>query len=90
MRAVLCATFAARRRARPTAAESSLLFRKSYFRFNVIALAIEEYYCSYHTRSKHLLKAYKIVPPVASASGNHFIASAFFSSSIFSGLNPKI
>ena len=27
---------------------------------------------------------------VASGTGNHLIASAFFSSSIFSGLNPRI
>ena len=57
MRAVLRATFAARRRARPTAAENSLLLRELYLRFIVNAPAIEEYDPSYHTHSTCRLKA---------------------------------
>ena len=57
MRAVLRATFAARRSARPTAAENSLLFRELFLRFKVNAPAIEASDQNYHTRSRCRLKA---------------------------------
>ena len=57
MRAVLRATFAARRRARPTAAENSLLLSGLYLRFIEIAPRIVDSYPNYHTRSTCRLKA---------------------------------
>ena len=57
MRAVLRATFAARRSARPTAAENSLVSFFTLVRFMVPVPLIEVSYPSYHTRSKCQLKA---------------------------------
>jgi hypothetical protein len=57
MRAVLRATFAARRKARPTAAENSLLICSLAFGFMAIFPIILDCGLSYHIRSKYLLKA---------------------------------
>ena len=53
MRAVLRATFAARRSARPTAAENSLLVLSLAFRFTAIFPTPSAYCLSYHTHSRH-------------------------------------
>jgi len=55
-RAVLRAALAARRSARPTASENSLLVCSLGFRFTAIFPITLRFYPSYHTRSKHPTK----------------------------------
>src|SRR3972149_1068347 len=57
MRAVLRATFAARRRARPTAATNSSVSFFTFFRFMVLFPRAGVSHLSYHTRPKRRLKA---------------------------------
>ena len=70
MRAVLRATFAARRSARPTAAENSLVSFFTLLRFMELFLITGMYAPNCHTRSRHQREVYKTFENSSSSGQN--------------------
>src|SRR5512138_304711 len=85
MRAVLRATLAARRKARPTAAENSFVSFFTGVRFMVLVPTAAAQLSNYHTRSRHSLKDDSVfgkIIPAAGESPDH-ISSRHVVSALF-------